>query len=942
VAKFTIDYKTRQEHESRLRKTILHSADALPDRVAEYIRGASAGDRWQVREQILKTFPPLVDYLPGTFVDFALRELIDGFEEEGGASFSDMNELGIRGTMDYHPPAHVQGPFLRLLGANEDEGLRLIHGLTNAATAYWCGRERDERYLGYSRTPLPIVLRLPSGPKELWGNEEVYCWFRHTSVGPYAVISALMALEVWMEECLEAGRDADHLIHKVMAGSQSVAVLGVCVAIALAFPTRCLPGVLPFIAHPLVWRMDIYRRAKDLQGPPMIDFFGQHEHINQKLQERKRRPQRGLDIRNLVPLVLLAENSTVRAAFEKAFATFGEDLPFQFEEQKGREEEVQALRAEIEDYKGLLNRENYRQVQTGEVSSWRYEPPRKPTREEHERFEKSLEFHEYMGLALWAGTTLKSTTPPDPSKMAQVVGAARSYGRAEDFSRGSSHEERTGSPGEPAVAPTSIYSPDWCVDTGLDPIREPAIAAVAAAVASKAWDWAKQCGHADWCRSVLLAAARTSGNGHELMSKGNVFHLDHKLDAAKGLTALVAQGAGDAQIGQTVLSLVLDAQLQVVEAVFAGLRTAWWLEEVLYWNCLSLTLSISVVPGNTIEPGMGLRLNEAGIVRLRALWERHAMNLERGEKPKLPAIEVDDRGFFLWNLVGRTLMHLPLDELTKHEEVKAALLQLADGLLGWTISENLRGADDDDRPRRHSEAPREWSYFFMSWLAKLARLLVPDEAERHVFAPVRAIWPRLPDLTADLLSGLIRYQIARFPPLDPLEPETLRTWERVCFDLLARPELVSEADGEYLSRDCSEVVTLMVFVSHGLYVLKEEWPYGPTFAGIIGRWLEVVGTNHDAQRAFLTMLGAAWRHFPPNQIVGWLHGVASRSQAPWRSHNNGERTARIIHALWQRSRAQLIADSAVFLQFSGLVDLLAASGVTLASVIQQQLEGPHT
>jgi hypothetical protein len=77
-----------------------------------------------------------------------------------------------------------------------DEGLRLIHGLTNAATAYWCGRERQERFLRYSRTPLPVVLQTLSGPKELWGNEEVFCWFRHTSVGPKAVISSLMAARV--------------------------------------------------------------------------------------------------------------------------------------------------------------------------------------------------------------------------------------------------------------------------------------------------------------------------------------------------------------------------------------------------------------------------------------------------------------------------------------------------------------------------------------------------------------------------------------------------------------------------------------------------------------------------------------------------------------------------------------------------------------------------
>jgi hypothetical protein len=160
--------------------------------------------------------------------------------------------------------------------------------------------------------------------------------------------------------------------------------------------------------------------------------------------------------------------------------------------------------------------------------------------------------------------------------------------------------------------------------------------------------------------------------------------------------------------------------------------------------------------------------------------------------------------------------------------------------------------------------------------------------------------------------------------------------------LLGRPELARRADEEYLSSDWSEAVTLMVFVGHGMYLLTEEWSHVPAFAGVIGRWLEVVGTNHEAYRAFLTMLRAASRHFPPAQVVGWLHGLASRSEdvgALWKSHNNGERTARILHTVWQASRQGLTADRPAFRQFSELVDRLATSGVALASVIQQELEG---
>ena len=55
--------------------------------------------------------------------------------EERDWTWNSLDGLGISTSLDDLPPAHVQGPFLRLLRTHEDEGLRLVHGLTNAATA---------------------------------------------------------------------------------------------------------------------------------------------------------------------------------------------------------------------------------------------------------------------------------------------------------------------------------------------------------------------------------------------------------------------------------------------------------------------------------------------------------------------------------------------------------------------------------------------------------------------------------------------------------------------------------------------------------------------------------------------------------------------------------------------------------------------------------------
>jgi hypothetical protein len=79
--------------------------------------------------------------------------------------------------------------------------------ITNIVVEKW--RERKQYlYPDYSETPLPVVINLKSGPRMFWGDEQVYYWYRPNSNGPNVIISALTALELWMEKQVEEGRNA--------------------------------------------------------------------------------------------------------------------------------------------------------------------------------------------------------------------------------------------------------------------------------------------------------------------------------------------------------------------------------------------------------------------------------------------------------------------------------------------------------------------------------------------------------------------------------------------------------------------------------------------------------------------------------------------------------------------------------------------------------------
>jgi hypothetical protein len=270
------------KYAAQLRRILIYSADVLPEEVSSLLKQGALRGRWDVRRQLLKEYRPLVDHLAKDYVDFAIEVLTGGTDrhvDPEGDPYDTLERFGLHEHMEFFPPAHVQGPFLYVLRKNEDQGLRLAQGLCNSAVANW-RRKMQARYFHRPRiTPLPVMINSPSGPREYWGDTQVYYWFRPMNCGANAVTSALMALEVWLEEQIESGRDAEELFQKVLQQSHCVAVLGLCLGIALAYPAKCLKAVLPIVSSPAVWKMDIARFGADRKESFSFDPLGRYKVI---------------------------------------------------------------------------------------------------------------------------------------------------------------------------------------------------------------------------------------------------------------------------------------------------------------------------------------------------------------------------------------------------------------------------------------------------------------------------------------------------------------------------------------------------------------------------------------------------------------------------------------------------------------------------------------
>lgn len=697
------------QYEKKLHKIIVHSADVLPEQVKVYLKKLARSRNDDTKKNLIsqiQDFKPLVDSVSKEYVDFVLDVLIKkpinledlpNYPRRRTIPSSDdvwRQGYSINDTFSFLPPAPIQGPFFYLLLNDEDEGLRLIHSLTNVATDKWCEYQRQKEFDRPGLNPLPVEINFPYGSQQFWGNTQVYCWFRGTTVGPYAVMSALMALEEWMERQIESGGDVETLFHKVLAESSSVAVLGICVSMALAYPEKCLKAVLPIVSSPYVWEMDLARLVHD--GSNSWKTLKEWEWDSSKklyydvIERQSERPQRSREIRQLAMYYVLSDDESLRIPFENAVAQFTENLPFWYQEEVEDPSAVAPLLDKMENYQVFGKRENYRQQKVGEYWQIWVERPQEMKQRNEKLLASNLEWERWLKVYQWAEQTIKNASPQERMTLEEAVVAAKDFQTSEDF-----------------------------IDTNKENVRSiirlQAIAGVAAAILVTDFEWARVHNHLEWSRMVLLAASRMIESEKYAISPSSV-----RVYAGRGLTLLATHTVTDLEVQHQILQLIseslrhLSHANEVVKAIFWGLQNAWTTDPVLCWNALSLCLSLSIIPGQIYY---GTRVREFGTsYEERETWEdnviqSHFDDFAKNEIPDLPRVPTARNIVFVHEQAKYGLYALPLAELCQDSDMKNKLLQLCDDLIARTIVDNL---PVEDRRFSQSNRPYTWNPFIFT------------------------------------------------------------------------------------------------------------------------------------------------------------------------------------------------------------------------------------
>lgn len=203
-----------------------------------------------------------------------------------------LDDLDIERIINWHPAHHSVGPFELLLRESPELGVDTIAELVNFAT----DRAMSSRSWGDNRGRIYAI----PGWGEWAGDVRVFCWYRDAGAPP-PVACALMAIEKWLYDKVDAGEPLESAISMITSNSRSVAFAGVLSAVACKSPELLGNCLRPLITVPEfhVWDTNrLVQGSAALALAPLIAGI-RGEHFVRTLQEWHELPHRRLHLRDL-------------------------------------------------------------------------------------------------------------------------------------------------------------------------------------------------------------------------------------------------------------------------------------------------------------------------------------------------------------------------------------------------------------------------------------------------------------------------------------------------------------------------------------------------------------------------------------------------------------------------------------------------------------------
>lgn len=187
----------------------------------------------------------------------------------------------------YFPASAYHGPFLFLFRYHFASAIDFLHEVFNHS-AEWHATQRVP--MEYIEEPFEIELEFLDGTQvKQWCSARLWCWYRGTSVGPYALQSMLMAFEHWLLDFGEAYPDElDSLLTNVLRRSHSGAITAVVASVATAYPKIAAETLLVILKTPDCFLLDKGRLVQEISVTATMGFLSSLDPTK-KIYDQERR-----------------------------------------------------------------------------------------------------------------------------------------------------------------------------------------------------------------------------------------------------------------------------------------------------------------------------------------------------------------------------------------------------------------------------------------------------------------------------------------------------------------------------------------------------------------------------------------------------------------------------------------------------------------------------
>jgi len=261
-----------QEHqlkvlEGELRTSLVFFCDRTPQLAADYLTSFHGRVRSRdTRRSILEFRGKLAEVAPKELVDFTIETLIPPTPRRRDRSGLFPERPFENADIGFQPASPAQGPFLELLVASPEQGLRLVRHLVEYEVRFYRANTQDAH-------AIPILF---SEQNNTFPWQDFYYWSRDYGNASATIVSALMALEAWAHKRIDEGETVEDVLADILATpSMSCAVLLVAIDVVLSHWPESAEAAIPLFASPELLCLEMTRDRHDNTVVP--DFLGLKE-----------------------------------------------------------------------------------------------------------------------------------------------------------------------------------------------------------------------------------------------------------------------------------------------------------------------------------------------------------------------------------------------------------------------------------------------------------------------------------------------------------------------------------------------------------------------------------------------------------------------------------------------------------------------------------------